>query len=119
MLGKISVLTLKFLRTSSKRLGASRCSKDDFKLLDSRERALAVFIHDSRPRKIGRLEYFVELEEEVEVLSLAVLCGLQEKVKQWARDKEERDRLERLARTSAYYHAAYHPYPLYFYHPYY
>lgn len=78
-------------RTYSARLGACKCHTRDFKLLDDRDRLLAVYINDhGRHRDTsGRLDYFVELDREEEVMSLAVIVGIQERKEQQRRENAE------------------------------
>ncbi|KJX93970.1 hypothetical protein TI39_contig4229g00013 [Zymoseptoria brevis] len=77
--------------THSARLGACRCHTSDLKLMDARGRVQAVYIdnHGRRRDTFGRVDYFVEMERETEVMSLAVILGIQERKNQLKREEVE------------------------------
>ncbi|SMY25249.1 unnamed protein product [Zymoseptoria tritici ST99CH_1A5] len=56
-----------------------RGNSTDYKLFDARERMLASYWGDRRGDRSGRMNFYAEMDEEEELMSLAVLWGIQEK----------------------------------------
>lgn len=61
----------------------------DFKLVDTNDIVLAVYIDDRRMlhvEEIGKIDYFVELGRELELFSLAAILGIQDGIKRRRRN---------------------------------
>lgn len=77
-------------RTHDKAFGATSFSANNFKLVDAENRVLAVYISDNRIthiKEIGRIDFFVELGQELELFSLAAILGIQGSIRRQRRQE--------------------------------
>lgn len=76
-------------RTHDRDLGAKRFGNKDFKLVDTQTgHVIAVFIFKHEVfgvKDAGRIDYFVEFGQELELMSLTVLMGIQEQIREQER----------------------------------
>lgn len=73
-------------RTHDKALGGSFWGSKDFKLVDygDQRRVLAVYISDKKMfsgSQVGRIDFMVELGQDLELLSLAAILGIEETIR--------------------------------------
>lgn len=73
-------------RTHDEALGASSLRNTHFKLLDSQneDQVLAVYIQDRKlldKSNVARVEYFAALDPNLELLSLAAIFGIEDKIR--------------------------------------
>ena len=72
-------------RTHNKELGASRWGSMDYKLIDDQTgQILAVYLNNSKmfsTNPVARIDYYVELGQDLELLSLAAIAGIEEAIR--------------------------------------